>query len=175
MLGRGVSNLEEVLQILNPMTSTVFWSILVFVLMIIVLWKTVLKPINNMIVKRQEEIREKIDDADRKSLEASKYLEEHKKSIDQARLEAKKIIDEGKEAARRIKEEIEHQASEKSKLMLESTLTEIKSEKNRSINEVRNEMVDIALSASQKMISKSLSEMDHKKLIEESLKDLEKV
>ncbi|MEE8324119.1 MAG: F0F1 ATP synthase subunit B [Candidatus Humimicrobiaceae bacterium] len=170
-----MSNLEEVLQILNPMTSTVFWSIIVFVILIIVLWKLVLKPVNNMITKRQEEIRGTIDDADRKSLEAGKYLEEQKKSIDKARLEAKKIINEGKEAARKIKDEIEGQASEKSKLMLESALTEIKSEKDRSIIEVKDEMIDIALSASQKMISKSLSEEDHKKLIEESLKDLGKV
>ena len=167
--------MEEVLQILNPMTSTIFWSIIVFVILIIVLWKLVLKPVNNMITKRQEEIRGTIDDADRKSLEAGKYLEEQKKSIDKARLEAKKIINEGKEAARKIKDEIEGQASEKSKLMLESALTEIRSEKDRSIIEVKDEMVDIALSASQKMISKSLSEEDHKKLIEESLKDLGKV
>ena len=167
--------MEEVLQILNPMTSTIFWSIVVFVILVIVLWKFVLKPVNNMISKRQEEIREKIDTADRKSLEANEYLEEQKKTIDKSRVEAKKIIDEGKEAARKIKEEIENQASEKSKLMLENALTEIRSEKDRSINEVKDEMVDIALSASQKMISKSLSEEDHKKLIEESLKDLGKV
>ncbi|MCJ7472235.1 MAG: F0F1 ATP synthase subunit B [Actinobacteria bacterium] len=170
-----MSNLEEVLQILNPMTSTIFWSIVVFVILVIVLWKFVLKPVNNMISKRQEEIREKIDTADRKSLEANEYLEEQKKTIDRSRVEAKKIIDEGKEAARKIKEEIENQASEKSKLMLENALIEIRSEKDRSINEVKDEMVDIALSASQKMISKSLSEEDHKKLIEESLKDLGKV
>ena len=167
--------MEEVLKILNPMTSTIFWSIVVFVILVVVLWKFVLKPVNNMISKRQEEIREKIDGADRKSLEANDYLEEQKKSIDKARIEAKKIIDEGKEAARKIKEEIENQASEKSKLMVEDALTEIRSEKDRSINEVKDEMVDIALSASQKMISKSLSEEDHKKLIEESLKDLGKV
>jgi len=167
--------LEEVLQILNPMTSTIFWSIIVFVILVIVLWKFVLKPVNNMISRRQEEIREKIDDADRKSLEANKYLEEQKKSIDESRIEAKKIIDEGKEAARKIKEEIEHQASEKSKQMLEDALTEIRNEKDRSINEVKDEMVDIALAASQKLISKSLSGEDHKKLIEESLKDLGKV
>jgi len=69
-----VRDLEEVIQILNPMTSTIFWSIVVFVIVIIVLWKFVLKPINNMISKRQEEIREKIDNADRQSTEAQKYL-----------------------------------------------------------------------------------------------------
>ena len=36
--------MEEVLQILNPMTSTMFWSIVVFVILVIVLWRFVLKP-----------------------------------------------------------------------------------------------------------------------------------
>jgi len=167
--------LEEVLSILNPMTSTIFWSIIVFVILVIVLWKVVLKPINNIISKRQEEIREKIDDTDRRNTEAQKYLEEQKKNIDLSRVEAKKIIDEGKDTARKIKEEIEKKASEKSRAMIEEALVEIRSEKNRSLNEVKNEIVEIALAASQKIVSKSLSEEEHKKLIEESLKELEKV
>jgi len=170
-----VSDLEEVLSILNPMTSTIFWSIIVFVILVIVLWKVVLKPINNIISKRQEEIREKIDDADHRNTEAQKYLEEQKKNIDLSRVEAKKIIDEGKDTARKIKEEIEKKASEKSRAMIEEALVEIRSEKNRSLNEVKNEIVEIALAASQKIVSKSLSEEEHKKLIEESLKELEKV
>ncbi len=167
--------MEEVLSILNPMTSTIFWSIIVFVILVIVLWKVVLKPINNMISKRQEEIREKIDDADHRNTEAQKYLEEQKKNIDLSRVEAKKIIDEGKDTARKLKEEIETKASEKSRAMIEEALVEIRSEKNRSLNEVKNEIVEIALAASQKIVSKSLSEEEHKKLIEESLKELEKV
>ncbi|HAJ95114.1 MAG TPA: ATP synthase F0 subunit B [Actinobacteria bacterium] len=165
----------EVLQILNPMTSTIFWSIVVFVILVIVLWKFVLKPINNMISKRQEEIREKIDDADNRDTEAQKYLEEQKKNIDLSRIEAKKIIDASKDAARKIKEEIEAKAHNKSRAMIEEALAEIRSEKNRSINEVKNEIVEIALAASQKIVSRSLSEEEHKKLIEDSLKELGKV
>jgi len=167
--------LEEVIQILNPMTSTIFWSIVVFVIVIIVLWKFVLKPINNMISKRQEEIREKIDNADRQSTEAQKYLEEQKKNIDLSRIEAKKIIDESKDIARKIKEEIEAKAGDKSRVMIEEALAEIRSEKKRSINEVKNEIVEIALAASRKIVSRNLSGEDHKKLIEDSLKELEKI
>ena len=83
-----MSNLEEVLHILNPMTSTIFWSIVVFVILVVVLWKFVLKPVNNMISKRQDEIREKIDSADHQNEEAQKYLEEQKKNVDKARVEA---------------------------------------------------------------------------------------
>ena len=167
--------MEEVLQILNPMTSTIFWSIVVFVILVIVLWRVALKPINNIISKRQEEIREKIDSADRQNEEAKKYLDEQKKNVENSKVEAKKIIDEGKDAARKIREEIEAKAGEKSRAMIEDALTEIRSEKERSLNEVKNEIIEIALSASEKIVSKKLSEEEHKKLIEDSLKELGKV
>lgn len=167
--------MEEVLQILNPMTSTIFWSIVVFVILVVVLWRVVLKPINNMISKRQEEIREKIDDADRQNEEAKKYLEEQKANIDKSRAEAKKIVDEGKDAARKIREDIETKANEKSRAMIDDALAEIKNEKERSLTEVKNEIIDIALGASEKIVSKKLSEEEHKKLIEDSLKELGKV
>jgi len=167
--------LEEVLHILNPMTSTMFWSIVVFVILVIVLWRFVLKPVNNMIKKRQDEIRENIDNADRQNEEAAKYLEEQKANIEKSRQEAKKIIDEGKDAARKIKEEIEAKAGEKSRAMIDDALSEIRTEKERSLSEVKNEIIEIALAASEKIVSKSLSEEEHKKLIEDSLKELGKV
>lgn len=167
--------MEEVLKILNPMSSTMFWTIIIFVIVIIVLWKFTFKPVGNMIRKRQSEIRENIDEANRQNVEAQKYIEEQKKELEKARKEAKKIIEESKAAAQKIAEEIEQQANTKARAMVDDALAEIKSEKERSINEVKNEMVDIALFASEKMISRKLSEDEHRKIIEESLKDIRKV
>ena len=167
--------MEEVLKIINPMTSTLFWTVIIFVILIVVLWKFAFKPIGNMISKRQSDIRENIDNAQRQNEEAQKYLEDQKKELDKARKDAKKIVEESKAAAQKIKEEIEQQANNRSRTMVEDALAEIKNEKERSINEVKNEMVDIALFASEKMISRNLSEEEHKKIIEKSLKDIRKV
>lgn len=167
--------MDEVINILNPMTSTIFWSAVVFVIMAVVLWRFVFKPVNNMISKRQHEIRENIDNADRRNTEAQKYLDDQKVELEVARKEAKNIIDQGREVARKIREEMEDKAGEKARIMLEEALAEIEREKERSINEVKNDMVDIALSASAKIVSKTLSREEHRKLIEENLKELRKV
>ncbi len=167
--------MEEVLKIINPMSSTLFWTVVIFVVLIVVLWRFAFKPIGNMISKRQSEIKENIDSAHRQNEEAQKYLEDQRKELEKARKDAKKIVEESKAAAQKIKEEIEQQANDRSRTMVEDALAEIKNEKERSINEVKNEMVDIALFASEKMISKKLSEEEHKKIIEKSLKDIRKV
>ncbi len=167
--------MEEALQILNPMTSTIFWSIIVFVILAVLLWKFALKPINNIISRREKEIREKLDDADRKNKEARKYLQEQKEAIEDSRAESRKIIDEGREEAKKIKEEVEKKAHDRARAMVEEAMEEIEREKKRSIARVKDEIVEIALDASKKVVSASLSKEDHKKIIEESIKELGKV
>jgi len=167
--------LEEVLNIINPMTSTVFWSIIVFIILIVILWRFVLKPVNKIIVKRQEEIQEAVNIADRQRQEAQKFIEDQKLELEAAKKESRQIIEDSKAAARKIKEEIEEKASEKSRTILDSALEEIKAERDRSIFAVKNLIVEIAMDATEKIIGKSLSEEEHKKLIEESLKEVQKI
>jgi len=167
--------LEEALKIINPMSSTIFWSVIVFIALTIVLWKFVLKPVNNIISKRQSEIMKSIDGADRQREEAQKYLEEQKKQLEEAKREARKIIEEGKAAARSIGDEIEQKTHEKSRAMIDSAVAEIRIERERAINEIKNKIVEIAFAAAEKMIAKSLSGEDHKKLINESLEEVGKI
>ncbi|MBN2072911.1 MAG: F0F1 ATP synthase subunit B [Actinobacteria bacterium] len=166
---------NDLMLILNPMTSTIFWSAVVFIILVIILWKFVFRPVNNMISRRQKEIRESIDSSDRRNTEAQKYMEEQKKKLEAARDKAESIIEQGRQEARKIKEEMEEQAVEKSRVMLEETIAEIETERQRSINEVKDEIIDIALSASASVISSNLSREEHEKMIEENLKELGKV
>ena len=58
--------------------------------------------------------------------------------------------------------------------MIDEAIEEIKREKEKSLNEVKDKIIDIAMQTTEKVISKSLSEEDHKKLIEESLQEVGK-
>jgi len=163
--------LEEVLKILHPMTSTVFWSIIVFGLLLFVIWRFVARQVNNMLKKRKNEIQEMVNSAEQQKDAAERYLEEKKQELEDARKRSQAIIEGSKEEAKKIKDEIEEQANQKSKTILEAAQNEIKAERERSVKAVRDEIVDIALDAAKKIIGKSLSKEDHKKLIEESLKE----
>jgi F-type H+-transporting ATPase subunit b len=165
---------EELLKILNPMTSTIFWSIVCFLILFFVLWKFVFKPVGKMINARQDEIRKNLDEADRQRDEAIKYLEEQKEMLEQSKKEAREIIESGRQASRKAQEEMLESSHEKSRQMLDQALEEIKMEKERSLNEVKNRIIDIAMQTTEKIISKSLSEEEHKKLIEESLQEVGK-
>ncbi|MBM3705562.1 MAG: F0F1 ATP synthase subunit B [Actinobacteria bacterium] len=167
--------MEEVLKIINPMTSTVFWSIIVFIILLVVIWRFVLKPVNRMLTKRQDDIAEAVNSAERQKDEALKYLDLQKAQLDEAKNQARQIIEDSKAAAKKVKDEIEEKANEKSRSILETAVEEIKAERERSIAAVKNQIVDIALEATEKIISKNLTEEEHKRLIEESLKEVQKI
>lgn len=167
--------MEEVLNIINPMTSTVFWSVIVFVILIVILWRFVLKPVNKMMIKRQEEIQEAVNNADKQRQEAQEFIEGQKLQLEAAKKEARQIIEDSKVAARKVKEEIEEKAVEKSRTILDSALEEIRAERDRSVVAVKNQIIEIAMDATERIIGKSLSEEEHKKLIEESLKEVQRI
>ena len=166
--------MEELSKILNPMTSTIFWAIVCFLILFFVLWKFVFKPVNKMISARQDEIRKNLDEADRQRDEAIKYLDEQKALLEQSKKEAREIVESGRQASRKAQEEMLEASHEKSRQMLDSALEEIKREKEKSLNEVKSRIIDIAMLTTEKIISKSLSEEEHKKLIEESLQEVGK-
>jgi F-type H+-transporting ATPase subunit b len=167
--------LDQVLNILNPMTSTIFWSIIVFGILAFLLWKFALKPVDDAVSKRQKEIREKIDDADRKQVEAQKILEKQKEELDKAWEKAKKVIEDSKAEAEKIKRDIEKEAKAASREMLEEAREEIEREKEKFIEEIRDRIIELSFSAAENLISKSISKKDHKKIIEDSLKEIEKI
>lgn len=167
--------MEQVLDILNPMTSTIFWSIIVFGILAFVLWKFALKPVDDAVSKRQEEIRENIDDAEKKNKEAQKILEKQKEEINKAWEKARKVIEDSKAEAEKIKRDIEKKAKADSRQMLEEARKEIEREKEKSLEEIKDRIIELSFSAAENLISKSISKKDHKKIIEDSLKEVEKI
>lgn len=164
--------MEEVLNILNPMASTIFWSILVFIAIVIIMWKFVFKPVNRMISKRQAEIKKNVGDAEKQMEEIQKYLDKQKGEIEKAREKAEEIIEDGKREGGIIRGKIENDAKEKSRKMIENTLQEIKIEREKSLVDLKDRMVDMALKATEKVIGKSLSKKEHEKVIEDSLQEI---
>ncbi len=113
--------------------------------------------------------------ADKQKQEAQEFIEGQKLQLEAAKKEARQIIEDSKTAARKIKEEIEEKANEKSRTILDSALEEIRAERDRSVVAVKNQIVEIAMDATERIIGKSLSEEEHKKLIEESLKEVQRI
>ena len=72
------------------------WTIITFVVLLLILWKAAWKPIVEALDSRAEKVRGDIDNAEKARQEAEKILEEHRQLMNNAKAEAGEIISKGK-------------------------------------------------------------------------------
>jgi F-type H+-transporting ATPase subunit b len=146
-----------------------FWTLIIFVILLFVLSKFAFKPITAAVIAREKALQQAIDDAKRDREESARVLAEHRAALDAARGDAQRLIVEGREAGERVRAEIVEQARAEQQEMMERVRREIASEKDRAIAELRREAVDLAIKGAGKVIEKNLDDASNRKLVEEFL------
>jgi F-type H+-transporting ATPase subunit b len=149
------------------------WTIVCFAITFWVLKRVAFKRIQQAIDERRDRIRRALDEADKARAEARKLLEEHRALIDQARGQAEQILGEARKVAdsqrQRVKEETEADRQRR----LEETKRQIEAETHRALEQIRAEVAELTLVATTKVTGKVLDDADHRRLIEDAIKDLD--
>ena len=150
------------------------WTILTFLLLLTVLTKFAWKPLLKMLKDREELIRSSLEDAEKAQTELAKLNAEGEKIINKARAEAQEILSQCKSSAATLKEETLKDAKEKAKVIADNAEKQILVEKEKAIEEIKSEVVNLSLSVAEKLIKKNISVEDNKALIDESLSQVKK-
>ena len=149
------------------------WTIVCFGITFFVLKRFAFGPIQKIIDERRERIRRSIEEAEKARTEARRLLEEHRALIGQARGQAEQILAEARKVAesmaRRVKEETEADRHRR----LEETKRQIEAETQRALEQIRTEVAELTLIATTKVTGKVLEDADHKRLIDEAIRDLD--
>jgi F-type H+-transporting ATPase subunit b len=149
------------------------WTIICFLVTLFVLKRYAFGPIQAMIDERQARIRAAIDEADKAREEAHKLLEERRGLIASARSDAEDILAEARKVADSTRERVRVEAEADRHRRLEETQRQVESETRRALEEIRNEVAELTLIAAQKVTRKALTDADHRRLIEDSIKELD--
>ena len=161
----------------NPLISVtpglMIWTIVCFLITLYVLKRFAFGPIQSMLDERRERIRRSIEEAEHARTEARKLLEEHRSLIGQARGQAEQILGEARRVAdsqrQRVKEETEADRQRR----LEETKRQIEAETHRALEQIRAEVAELTLAATSKVTGKVLDDEDHRRLIEDAIRDLD--
>ncbi len=149
------------------------WTIVCFGITFFVLKRFAFGQIQRVIDERRERIRRSIEEAEKARREARRLLEEHRALIGQARGQAEQILSEARKVAesmaRRVKEETEADRQRR----LEETKRQIEAETQRALEQIRTEVAELTLVATTKVTGKVLEDADHKRLIDEAIRDLD--
>ena len=165
--------LKEGLLRVDP--GLLLWTIITFLVLVLILWKTAWKPIIEAMDARAEKVRFEIDNAERSRQEAEKLLAEHKVMMDNARAEASQIIAKGKEEAEILKNELMDKAHTESKNIVERGKREIEIAKEKALADIKTEVVLISTGIASKILSRNIKPEDQKGLVEEALNKMRTV
>jgi F-type H+-transporting ATPase subunit b len=148
------------------------WTIITFLILLGLLSKFAWKPLLHALEKRENEIAQSLEDAEKARKELDRLTSEGNEIIAKARSEAQAIVGEGKKAADQLKESTLLKAKEMAAANLDDAKEQIKMEKEKAITEIKGEVVGLSLSIAEKLVKKNLNEEDNKSLINESLKNI---
>ncbi len=149
--------------------DTMIFSLLIFVLLILVLWKFAWNPIIEGLDKREKSIANDIDSARLAHEKAQALAAQYEQQIAAAGQEASRLIAEAKDEAIRAKDRILAEAQQAAVKQREKAVAEINAARDQAVRELAERSVDSAVSLAQNMLGRELDRNSHASLIEQSL------
>ncbi len=158
--------------LVQPDPGLFLWTILTVLVLLGLLAKFAWKPLLAALEKRQEMIRQSLDDAEKAKLELEQLQEKSKEILSEARAEAQSIVAKSRTEAERLKTEMRDKAKTEANAILSNAEKQIQLETEKAISQIRSDVADLSVLVASKLIGKNLSKEDDEALIEESLKQI---
>src|ERR1700710_835034 len=149
------------------------WTLIIFGITLIVLWKVAFPRIAEALDKRQKMIEDSIDSAEKTKRDADQLLAEYRERLSDARGQADEIVARARRNAEAAENETIAEARAKREEMMEQTRRDIEAETRRAIQQIRSEVADLTVLATEKVTRKTLDASDQKRLVEEALSELD--
>ena len=148
------------------------WTIVTFLIVLMILkWKA-WGPLINALDKREEDIREALASAEKARQDAEKASSEYEDMMRKAQAEAQQIVSEGKAAGERVKNDIQSAANDKADEIIEKAKAQIDAERRKAIQEIKSSVVDLSMDAAAKVIERNLDSDDNRKLVDQALEGI---
>jgi F-type H+-transporting ATPase subunit b len=159
--------------LITPNVGLMIWTLLLFGVSMYFLAKVAFPRITEALDRRQHAIEDSIDHAERIKAEADQVLEQYRERLKESRQQAEEIVARARKSAEARENEAVEQAKARREQLMEQTRKEIETETRRAIEDIRREVADLTVLATEKVARKTLTGEDHKRLIEETLDEFD--
>jgi F-type H+-transporting ATPase subunit b len=164
--------LEENGSLISVNPGLIFWTVVTFIVLLIILKKVAWKPILTALDQREAAIKESLEKAEKAREEAQKVLDENKSNLARAEEESKKIIDQSRVFAEKLKDQIIKESKEQAKKIVDDAADEIERKKDAAFNELKTQVAEIAINAAEKILKESLNKDTNKKIVDKYINDI---
>jgi F-type H+-transporting ATPase subunit b len=159
--------------LVSPSLGLMIWTLIAFGVTMWVLSKIAFPRIQEALDKRANAIRENVEAAERQRQEADELLKEYRGRLQEAREQAEDIIARSRKAAEAARAQAADDGKAKREELVAAARRDIEAETRRSLERIRKEVADLTVMATEKVTRKSLDDKDHKRLIDDALKEVD--
>ncbi|MCR1900205.1 F0F1 ATP synthase subunit B [Irregularibacter muris] len=158
------------------LVSIQWWSIIMQIVNTLILFAAVsyflFKPVSKMLQDRKNKIAGDLEDAEKTKIEAEELKVAYQQKIDVAKGEAGQIIAEATRRGDVRRAEIVQEAEQEAKRILERANLEVQREKAKAMDQLKDDMIEIALAAAASIIQKNLDSQEHEKLVQQYIEEM---
>lgn len=154
----------------NPLTMIV--QLCATAVLVFLMYKLAYKPVKNIMDKRSAYEQSRLTDADALKKKYEDLHAQAESEIDEAKAKAKQIVAEAQDEGNRVKNNLIDEGKQKSQQIIDDAQNNITLQKNKMLDEMHGEIVDVALSAAEKILQSKLDSKNDKDSIDEFIKEV---
>ncbi|MGH2831883.1 MAG: F0F1 ATP synthase subunit B [Solirubrobacteraceae bacterium] len=159
--------------LISPNVGLMVWTIVVFLISLLILRRWVFPLIGQALDKRAKTIEGEIDAAEQTRQEADQILSEYRERLKEAREQAEEILQRARQAAETHEQESRERGKEILAEAAKKAERDIEAASKRALDDIRREVADLTILATEKVTRKTLDDADQKRLVEEALSELD--
>jgi F-type H+-transporting ATPase subunit b len=160
------------MDLVTPGVGLIFWTGLIFGLLLFILAKFVWKPISTALDNRSKHIEESLKAADMAREEMKTLKSDNERILSEARAERDKILLDARSVKDNIISEAKSQAAAEVKIIMQKAKEDVNAMKEAAFEDIKNQVLSLSLAVAEKVLREELSDTKRQeKLVEELLKD----
>lgn len=163
------------LNLLDVNPGLVIWTLVTFIIVLVILKKFAWDKILHALDARAEGIREDIEKAGKLRKDAELALKDYEEKIAKAKDEAIAIVNEAKSDATNLKNRMLEEANSDIRKLKDQSMKEIELAKAKAVQELQVQITDLSVMIASEILEKQLKADDYKAFVEKELSKLEKV
>lgn len=149
------------MSLVTPSVGLMFWTCIVFTLLVILLKKFAWKPILSAVDDRNEKINSALKAAERAKLEMENLNHDNERILQEAKSERDQLLKEARDIKGVIIKEAKENASLESEKILNSAKDQINNEKMKALTELKNSVAALSIDIAEKVLRNELKERDN--------------
>ena len=149
--------------------GTFFIELIVSIVLILLIYKYVLPPINKAMEERQEKIRSSLEAADQARADAEAADDERRAVLDEARHQAREIVATANRTAEQVRTDAQARGQSEYERIVGNADVEIGLARQRAVEEAASRMGEIVMEVVERVIGRELNADAHRDLIEEAV------